>query len=124
MPVLIIPMPPIPETVSHGSKPFTIHLEILAEADGFTLNLATIALVVESAAPLTPTRVTTCGPEPVTATELVIAAGEQHRYCLEYDRRPPSPSTDFTLHIPELRRDGTSIDLPTLRFIEESTPWT
>jgi len=48
---VIIPWPPIPEVVNHGSKPFTITLGTRAEAEGFRLNLTTIALMVESAAP-------------------------------------------------------------------------
>ena len=67
--------------------------------------------------------ITNCSQEPLAATDVVIRVGEQDCYQLEYDRRPPNPSTIFTLHIPELRRDGVPIDLPTLRFVEGSSGW-
>jgi len=70
-----------------------------------------------------PTRVTNCSQEPLAATDVVIRVGEQDCYQLKYDWRPPNPSTIFTLHIPELRRDGVPIDLPTLRFVEGSSGW-
>ena len=121
-PMVIIPLPPVPEVKNHGSAPFTIRIDAYTEVEVYTLDLANIGLSVGPDAILTPKRVLDCSTDPQ-----VLASGtvqlSRDCYVLEYDRRPPSPSTSFSLVIPGLRRSGVVVDLPPIVFVEWSLGW-